>query len=83
MNDLVCESVIDFNVTVLLCPGQGRSSAAGLSGAGGGVGESRGLVPLLWGRGPNRPTLLQHEGLPPHLLELPQSPRAPAYDGLL
>lgn len=61
-------SFLNVNV-VLSCPGQGRGSAAGLSGAGGCVGESRGPVPLLWDRGPNRQTLLQHEGLPPHLLE--------------
>ena len=61
----------------LSCPGQGRGSAAGLPGAGGCVGESGGPVSFLWDRGPDRQTLLQHEGLPPHLLELPTSPRSP------
>lgn len=71
---LVGESDIELNLIFLSCQGQGCGSAAGLSGAGGCVGESRGPVPFLWNWGPNRQTLLQHEGLPPHLLELPQSP---------
>ena len=71
---------VDLNVfpcISLSFPGQGRGSAAGLSGAGGCVGESGGPVSFLWDRGPDRQTLLQHEGLPPHLLELPPSPRSP------
>lgn len=74
---LVGESVVDLCIIFLSCPGQGRGSAAGLSGAGGCVGESRGPVPFLWDWGPNRQTLLQHEGLPPHLLEVPQSAGSP------
>lgn len=53
----------------LSCPGQGRGPAAGLPGAGGGAGESGGPLFFLR-RGPDRQTLLQHEGVPSDLLEL-------------
>lgn len=56
--------------------GQRRSPTAGLPGAGGGVGEVRGSVAVLHRLGQSgRPALLQHEGLPPHLLTAPRASR--------
>lgn len=63
------------HVSPLGPPGQGCGTAAGLPGAGGCAGEGRRLVVFRRGGGPLRPTLLQHERVPSHLLKQPlQSP---------
>lgn len=49
-------------------PGQRCGSTSGLSGTGGGAGEGREFVSVLWPRRAERQALLQHEGLSTHLL---------------